>query len=185
MGRTTDYRTVEEALWKAISSNYEPSVVSSLDELTEATEICKEARKQLTNIKQMNAAITINARYHQGRALKGRLGSHRVICQQLRISDYERRVAVNVYRLSKGHESTMANFFEKDECLRNLTGPQIKMLHAILDDPVNDALQELLDFTTEDFQSEVEPTPDAYQDMRPNPESVEFNSFLDLDFGPQ
>ena len=80
MGQTTNYQTVEKALQKAISSNQEPFIISLLDELTEATEICKEARKQLTNIKQMNAAITINARYHQGRALKGRLGSHRVIC---------------------------------------------------------------------------------------------------------
>ena len=160
-------------------------MVSSLDELTEVTEICKEVRKQLINIKQMNAAITIDTRYHQGRALNGRLGSHRVICQQLKISDHERRIVVNVYKLFKGHESTMTNFFERDECFRNLTGPQIKMLRTILDDPVNDALQELLDFTTEEFRSEVEPTPDTYQDVGPSSESDKFGLPLDLEFGPQ
>ena len=75
----------------------------------------------------------------------------------------------------------MANFFEKDEYLRNLTGPQIKTLRTILDDLVNDALQELLDFTTEEFRSEVEPTPAAYQDVRPKPESDKFAP-LDLEF---
>ena len=110
----------------------------------------------------MNAAITIDARYHQGRALNGRIGSNRVICRQLEISDHERRIVVNVYKLFKGHESIMTNFFERDDYFRNLTGPQIKELCTILDDPVNDALQELLNFTTEDFQSEVEPTPTTY-----------------------
>src|SRR3954464_2104701 len=93
MGRTTDYQTVEDALWEAISSNNEPFVVSSLDELNDASEICKVARKQLNSIRQMSAAITINARYHQGRALHGRLGSYRTICKQLGITDHERRVA--------------------------------------------------------------------------------------------
>src|SRR5437588_12000007 len=106
----------------------------------------------------MNTTITIDARYHQGRALNRRLESNRVICRQLEIIDHERRIAVNMYKLFKEHESIMTNFFEKDDYFRNLTEPQIKELCAILDDPVNDALQELLDFTTEDFQSEVEPT---------------------------
>src|SRR5437588_10363815 len=131
----------------------------------------------------MNTTITIDARYHQGRALNGRLGSHRVICQQLGISDHERRIAVNVYKLFKEHESTMTNFFERDECFRNLTGPQIKMLRTILDDLVNDALQELLDFTTEDFWSKVEPTLTVYQDVRLNSESDKFDLLLNLEIG--
>jgi hypothetical protein len=177
MGRTTDYQTVEDALWKAISSNNEPFVVSSLDELNDASEICEAAKKQLINIKQMNAAITINARYHQGRALNGRLGSHRSICKQLGISDHERRIAANTYKLFKGHEELMANFFAKDDCFRNLTGPQVNTLRSIIEDPVNDAIQELLDFTGVDFRSEVEPTPAADQDVVP---SSEYSRLPDL-----
>ena len=79
----------------------------------------------------------------------------------------------------------MTNFFEKDDCFRNLTGPQIKELCTILDNSVNDALQELLDFTTEDFQSEVKPTPTTYQDVGPNSESDKFGLLLDLEIRMQ
>src|SRR5437588_6165433 len=156
MGKLTAYQEIKEALEAAIISSDEPFVVSSLDELHDPFEICQITEKQLRDIMKMKRSITINARYHQGRALKKKGGSQKNLQNELKLESHQRRIAENVYYLFKEHEYLLPVYFGRDDAFNKVDNKHLRQLREVLNklsegpsDPINQDLADLLTFDDE------------------------------------
>jgi hypothetical protein len=70
MPRTNTFEEVKEALRLALHEEITTPVVIDLKDMTNATQIFNESKKQLATVHQLSNSITLNARYHQGHAVE-------------------------------------------------------------------------------------------------------------------
>ena len=148
-------------------------MVSSLDELHDPFEICQVAEKQLRDITKMKRSITINARYHQGRALKKKGGSWKNLQNELKLESHQRRITENVYYLFKEHEYLLPIYFGRDNAFNKVDNKHLRQLREVLNelsegpsDPINQDLADLLTFDDEGVIS----FPPADEDVMPTQE---------------
>jgi hypothetical protein len=161
MGKHSAYREVENALLKAIYEDNEAPVLSPLESLTEPLLIYTHASQHLSYLRQLSRSLETNIRYHQGRALA--LDDPRNATMTSGLSPYEKRAATNVYQLFRDHEWLISRYTGTIRTLAKITNPEIKELRGLLHDPINDDLEELLD-----FRFEGEPSIDGDLDVSPD-----------------
>lgn len=151
MPKITAYIEIEETLGKALVFGSEPFVANRLDELTEESEIVKEAERQLKDIKKMKQAITINARYYQGKALRSKISKQ----GSYGMNKHDKSVATHIYDLFHGYEYLMPNYFGSEEAFFRVNNFEITKLRnyladALREDPINQELDDILTFDCED-----------------------------------
>jgi hypothetical protein len=165
MGKYSAYRAVEGALLEAIYSDNEAPELSPLNTLEDAELICSEARVQAKYLRNLTNSLETNINFHRGRAL---LLRRRTIDQSL-LTPYETRIATRTYSLFKGFEVLIGNYFGKPIEISKLTDQEIRQLRSLLHDPVNDELNNILDFRFED-----ESISDEDLDVSPNSPTQRF-----------
>lgn len=140
MGKHSAFHEIERALLQAIMQDNEAIELSSLDNLTQASEILKEAKLQLEFLHRASRSVEINIRYHQGRAMSIDAG-----CES-GLTAYERRTAQNAYQLFKRHDFLIPHCYGRTTDIFKLTSDNIRQLRSYLEDPINDELDEICDF---------------------------------------
>ena len=74
----------------------------------------------MKDITKMKRSITINARYHQGRALKKKGGSWKNLQNELKLESHQRRIAENIYYLFREHEYLLPVYFGRDDAFNKV-----------------------------------------------------------------
>jgi hypothetical protein len=173
MPKMIPFDEIKEALGNAMREGDDPFVTSSLETLTEVTEIVKEAQRQLEAITRMNRSITINARYHQGRAVKRQrsLGKKQ---KGIGLTTSEATMVERIYDLFVGHAHLIYRYYGKEEPFYRITKKNVIDLRAFIDghynnDRINVDLDEILDFRFEDESS----FPSCVEDVAQGPENPE------------
>src|SRR5580692_756353 len=138
MGKQTAYQIVEKALYQAIMRNSEVFTLSSLDGLTDPTQLVTETKAQLGYVRFLARSLETHVRFHQGRAL--------AMTGDLDLTKHEKHTATNVYRLFRGFEWLVQNYSGSPTDIDKLTEGEIIQLRGLLQDPINDELEAILDF---------------------------------------
>ena len=165
MGKHSAYKEIETALVNAIWMDNEAPVLSPLNQINEALLINLEVQNQLGYLHRLTRSLETNIRYHQGRAIEIERKNGSVNpAQDLGIPAYEAKVSTKVYKLFKGADCLIGYFFGKVADITNLSDFEIGQLRAYIEDPINDGLDELLDFR---FEDESFPVGDLDVSMNP------------------
>ena len=173
MPKTNTFEEVKEALRLALHEEITTPVVIDLKDMTNATQIFNESKKQLATVHQLSNSITLNARYHQGRAVE--LPEPKIVVMKKNIWAITR----NVYNLFKGHEELIPYYKGPITQLAKLTGENVKDLRTFMDqvkfDKINLHLDELLDSK---FEDELFPTDEG--DVTVSPKMIKKEQFPEL-----
>ena len=91
----------------------------------------------------------------------------------LGINEYDTKAARRIYKLFKGVDVLIGFFYRKTVDVVKLTDHEIKQLRALVEDPINDDLDEILNFNDFPDRFEDKPFPDGDLDVVLSPPSTQ------------